>query len=219
MTINQMITMVLLVAAAAAAIAHFVFHRREDGRAVALKPLPLVLLLIAVIIVPQPVAPFYKAAVLLGLLLSLLAEALLLAKSPVVVSLTLGALAQFVYFAGTAGQTTFRLSTLWGLLLVLLAAAGLYRVWHRARLEREPVIALVAGLTLFAWAALGFLRQTESVPSMLALAGAALFALAISALGWATYRRDFRFSYETTWGLYLVAQLLVALSTRGDFGF
>lgn len=180
------------------------------------QPLIVALIVAIALIVPAPVSVFYKAAVMLGLLLSLLGSAArLLPGMPLAVSKAHLLMAALLYMTAFAELHPFKLPTPW-LLLLLLYAGGM--AWLLASKVAELQITfLVYGviLLLMSWQALEAFVVVGQLWTGLLFIGALCLVIADSIQALDRYYRSLPAARLLAPAVLLLGQLLLALSIWG----
>lgn len=179
-------------------------------------PLTLVLIFLIALIVPTPVSIYYKAAILLGLILVLLGSSVyLLAGAPPVVNKAHWLIAFLLFMTAFAALHPLKLPTPWLLLLLLYTGAIAWRLWPRlAELQISIAIYGVA-LLLMTWQALEVLVTGESGWSLLPFVGALLLVVADSLEAVDHFDRPLPATKTLIPAFLLLGQLLLALSIWG----
>ena len=221
--------MLLLLLAALATAGRFLWdeYRGADGATYRyFFPLTIALFVVIAILAPTPVSVYYKAAVLLGLLLTFLGSILgLLPGTPVAVQKAHWLLAVVLFTTAFAALHPAKWPTPW-LLLLLLYGGGI--AWFIApRLAELQITILVYGtlLLLMSWQALEALVVVGQGWVLLLFVGALLLVIADSLQALHHFYRALPMTKMVTPALLLLGQLLLALSIwgpqlgRGFIGF
>ncbi|MEZ4734859.1 MAG: lysoplasmalogenase family protein [Caldilineaceae bacterium] len=181
-----------------------------------LQPLTIAIIGLIALIVPVPISLYYKAAVLLGLLLTLLGSAFrLLPGMPLVVNKAYWLLAAAVFMTAFAALHPVKLPTPW-LLLLLLYAGGI--AWLLApRVAELQVSLLVYGfvLLLMTWQSLEVLVVVGQWWALLPFLGALCLVIADSIQGLDRFYRALPATRLLMPAFLLLGQLLLALSIWG----
>jgi uncharacterized membrane protein YhhN len=190
--------------------------RASGGRMMPMRPLATLLIMLIAILAPAPVSPFFKGAIVLGLALSLVADAfLLMASTPLIVGVALNLIVYLLYCVAFASRTVLQWPTLW-LLLLLLYAAFWYRLLAPSLREiKGDVIAYMVILFLMSWQALEMGLQAGGWWAYVALLGALLLVLADSLRGLIQFRGPVKGGAPVALSVYFVAQWLIAVSVWG----
>lgn len=179
-------------------------------------PLTLVIIILIALIAPAPVSVYYKAAMLLGLLIALLGQALtLLPGTPPVVQKAHWLLAVILFTTALAALHPAKWPTPW-LLLLLLYGGGV--AWLIApRLAELQISLLVYGilLLLMSWQALEALVVANQLWVLLPFAGAFFLLIADSLEALHRFYRTLPATKMLTPAFFLLGQLLLALSVWG----
>lgn len=181
-----------------------------------LLPLTSAIILLIALIVPVPISIYYKAAILLGLLLTLVGNAFcLLPGTPLVVQKAHVLFAIILYMTAFAALHPGKWPTPW-LLLLLLYAGGM--AWLLApRLAELQISILVYGviLLLMTWQALEVLVVVGQLWALLPLLGALCLVSADSLQAVDRFYRALPFNQVLMPAFLLLGQLLLALSIWG----
>ena len=179
-----------------------------------LKPLTTSLIVVLALALPNPVSTFYGAAIVLGLLFSLMGDVFLMLPSDrFVAGLTSFLLAHLCYIAafssaaGSLSVVAVALLLAWGGLLLWL-------LWPELGKLRAPVTLYSAVLLVMAWTAIGQSSNGQPGRAALAAGGALLFVASDSALALDRFVRKDRRLQLLVLSTYFAAQLLIALSVR-----
>lgn len=191
-------------------------------RTMPLRPVATLLIMLIAIVAPMPVSPFFKAAIILGLALSLVADAILVtASSPPIIGVAISLIVYLLYWAAFASQTAWQWPTPWLLLLLIYAVLWYFQVAPYLREVKGDVIAYMIFLFFMCWQALELSLQTRDIWAVAALVGALLLALTDSLRGLAHFRDPakgglIKNSAPLALSTYIVAQWLLAISLWGD---
>jgi uncharacterized membrane protein YhhN len=216
--IHFYVTLLLLVGALVTAFLYlWDEYIGADSRARAyFLPLTMAIIVLIAIITPTPISVYYKAAILLGLLLALLGNAFgLLPGTPPVVNKAHWLIAVALFTTAFAALHPSKLPTPW-LLLLLLYGGGV--AWLIAsRLAELQVSMLVYGvlLLLMSWQALEALVTVDQAWGLLPFLGALLFVLADSLQALHHFYRALPAAKTLVPAFLLLGQLLLALSIWG----
>jgi len=177
------------------------------------KPLTTLLILGLALVSSPPPTPFYRWAVVLGLLLSTAGDIFLMLPDDRFLqglgSFLMGHLAYIAAF--TVGRNAFpRLLLLLPWVLYGLLIFSLLRAYF-GRMLLPATVYLVIILAM-AWSALSAWATQPFTGTLLALAGAVLFVVSDSALAWRRFRHKFRGADVVVMATYYAAQWLIALS-------
>ncbi|HXF63164.1 MAG TPA: lysoplasmalogenase family protein [Caldilineaceae bacterium] len=156
--------------------------------------LAMALILLVALLAPQPVGLFYKAAILLGLIIATLATALLLSRFlPDYAAHAHFLLVYLFYFAAFASRTRFPLPSLAVLLVIVGWAIAYFQFTPVLRDEWGAATAYAVALGISAWQALELVvLQPGALWSWLALAGMALIVAVHSVQAVDRFRRPFQ---------------------------
>lgn len=171
------------------------------------------------LIAPEPVSAFYKGAILLGLLITLVATGLLFSRFlPDYAAHAHLLWVYLIYFAGFTAHTRLQIPVLW-VLLVVAAAAILY--WQLSRYLAEAWGAAMAYgliLALAVWQALELVAQNGAAPwAWAALAGIILAITAHTLQAIQRYRHPLT-HLPVAQIAFLLAQTAMAWSVWGRLG-
>jgi uncharacterized membrane protein YhhN len=177
------------------------------------RPLATLLIFVIALLAPMPVTPFYKAAILLGLIISLAIDLLYLqAGTPLIVGVAAVLHVYLLNFLAFASQTTLQIPTLWALLLLVYAAVIARYLYPHLREQKIGVAIYTAILMLMTWQALELWAQTATIWAILAVAGALLFIVADTVRALATFRQPLAYGETIAITAYFLAEWLIALS-------
>lgn len=180
-------------------------------------PLTLVLITIVALLAPIPVAPLYKAGIVLGLLLALLAEVMrTLPGTPPAVSQAFLLLTYFVYLLAFAGPVVGGWPSPWGLLIPLYGGLLFWQLDRRQLAELQgSIIGIGVLLGLVTWQALELWTQTLARWAGFGLLGVLLIVIANSVLAWIMFRKPWRYGHSVALVAYYLGQLVLAWSVWG----
>ena len=180
------------------------------------QPLIVVLILLIALLVPTPVSVFYKAAIMLGLILSLLGSAVrLLPGTPLAVNKAHLLLATLLYMTAFAELHSVKLPTPW-LLLLLLYAGGIAWLLANKVAELQITLLIYGGiLLLMSWQALEAFVVVGQLWTGLLLLGALCLVIADSIQALDRFYRALPAARLLTPAVLLLGQLLLALSIWG----
>jgi uncharacterized membrane protein YhhN len=177
------------------------------------KPLTTALILLIALTAPGKGAPFYRPAIVAGLLLSLAGDVFLMLPSDrFVQGLVSFLLAHLCYIAAFTSKTGARSSALLALPCALYAALMFWILLPHVGALRWPVIVYGVALCAMAWRAGELWRRGRGRRELSAFAGAALFVISDSALAYNRFVSEFGSSRAVVLGTYFAAQWLIARS-------
>lgn len=179
-------------------------------------PLTMALILLIALIVPTPVSSFYKAALALGLILSLLGSALsLLPGMPMVVNKAHLLIVLILYMTAFAALHALKWPTPW--VLVLLAGAGLVGWLVAPKLAELRISVALYGVILFLmiWQALEVMVVIRQPWTWFLFSGAFCLALADIFQVIDRFYQQLTITNLLVFGFLLFGQLLLALSIWG----
>lgn len=187
-----------------------------------LRPLVTLLILVIAILAPAPVSLFFKATIILGLALSLVADAFLAtASTPPIIGTAINLVVYLLYFWAFASQTVFELPTPWLLLLLVYVVFWYRLVAPYLREIRVDIWAYMFIVCLMSWQALELAVQIRDLWALAALVAAILLAVADSLRGLVQLRGPAK--GDALWGspliilgAYILAQWLVAVAVWGS---
>lgn len=188
----------------------------EAGPIVALRPLCTLAVAIVAMMAPMPVSLFFKGAIVLGLLLSLVADGLLAIEStPPVIGAGIYLVVYFLYLLAFSSQTVWQIPTVWVLPLILYAGWWWLRLAPSFREVRGAVLAYTVMLGLMVWQALELAVQRGEPWAFVALAAALIFGLADSMRGIVLLRGPINGGDAIALSAYFLGQWLIAFSLWG----
>ena len=178
------------------------------------KPLTVVLIILIALQAKHPTSPFYKQAIIAGLIFSLAGDIfLMLPEDRFIPGLTSFLCAHVFYIAAFAYESGGALS-FWTLVPFLIYGGLMLRVlWPHLGKMKPAVLIYVAVILAMGWTAAGRRLLTEQSGSLLAFLGAILFIASDSVLALDKFRRPFRSAQLLILLTYFAAQWLIALST------
>lgn len=178
------------------------------------KPLTTSLIILLALSAPPPATPFYKIAILLGLLFSLGGDIFLMLPSDRFIAGLASFLVAHLWYIGAFSLNTPALLTSWGLLPLLLYGAAMFALLlpHVPGKMKLPVSLYMVVILSMVWRAVEQLAQVGGTAAALALTGAVLFAISDSLLALNRFRQPFRLARLLVLGSYFLAQWLIALS-------
>lgn len=180
-----------------------------------LKPLTTVLIVGVAVFGAPSLGERYAAAIVLGLLSSLVGDVWLMLDDRFVQGLTSFLLAHVAYLVAFSDGVPLGTAPL---ALVSYAAAALALVallWPRLGALRVPVLVYVVVLVAMAWQATARAIVLASPASIAAAVGAALFVISDATLALRRFRAPFRSAQAITLSTYFLAQWLIAGSAGG----
>lgn len=178
------------------------------------KPLTVVLIILIASQSKHATTPFYRQAIIAGLILSLVGDIFLMLPQdrfiPGLVSFLFAHVFYIVAFTRESGGAL----SFWTLVPFLLYGCLMLRVlWPNLGKLKLPVLIYMAVILAMGWTAAGRRLLTEQGGSLLAFLGAILFIASDSALALDKFRRPFRSAQLLILSTYFTAQWLIALST------
>ncbi len=178
------------------------------------KPLTILLVLLLALQAPDGASPFYRGAIVVGLLFSLAGDVwLMLPSDRFGAGLGSFLVAHLCYVAAFGSAIGFSGSP-WSLVLIVLAAAALHRFLSPALgALRIPVLVYMTAIAAMIWLSVERARALEEVGALIACAGALLFVTSDALLAVNRFRAPLPASPVLVLGTYFTAQWLIALST------
>lgn len=178
------------------------------------KPLTVLLITLLALQAKYPVSNFYRRAIVIGLLFSLLGDIfLMLPRDRFLYGLVSFAVAHIFYIAAFAHESGWAISV-WSAIPLLLYGALMLKVLskHLGKL-RVPVIIYMLVILMMGCLAVSRWIVTAEAGSALAASGALFFIASDSLLAVDRFKGNLRHSHVLILGTYFIAQWLIALST------
>ena len=179
------------------------------------KPLTVVLIILLALQEKHPVSPFYRRAIILGLVFSLAGDIfLMLPRDRFVQGLISFLIAHLFYIAAFAHESVWALS-FWSAIPLLIYGVLMYGMLspHLGSL-RLPVMVYMLVILLMGCVALGRWMMTGQEGSGVAAMGALFFIASDSLLAVDRFKsKNIRSSQLLILSTYFIAQWLIALST------
>jgi uncharacterized membrane protein YhhN len=178
-----------------------------------LKPLTMVLIIVVAMLSAAPIATFYKAAIIFGLILALIGDIfLMLPGRNIVLGMMTFVWTHILYLYAFGSVTAWRIPSIWGVLLLVYGYV-MYRLLNPYLRELQIPVYIYGGvMLLMVWQALEMFVQVGEWWALSALLGSLFFMASDSALAINEFRKPFRHSPAVVLGLYYLGQLLIALS-------
>lgn len=177
------------------------------------KPLTVVLIILIALQSKHATSPFYRQAIIAGLIFSLAGDIFLMLPDRFIPGLVSFLFAHVFYIAAFTYESGGALS-FWTLIPFLLYGCLMLRVlWPHLGKLKLPVLIYMAAILAMGWTAAGRRLLTEQRGSLLAFLGAILFIASDSALALDKFRGRFRSAQLLILSTYFTAQWLIALST------
>jgi uncharacterized membrane protein YhhN len=178
------------------------------------KPLTMVFIILIALQTKHAVSPFYKYAILCGLLFSLAGDIfLMLPTDKFIAGLVSFLLAHLCYIAAFTFEGAYALNFLYAIPLLVYGAVMLRVLWPGLASMKAPVMIYMLVIIAMAWQALNRWAATGEQGSALAFAGAMLFVASDSLLAVNRFRKRIRGAQVYIMSTYFMAQWLIALST------
>ncbi len=179
------------------------------------KPLTTVLILLLALLLPDPVAPGYRALIALGILFSLGGDVfLMLPRDAFVWGLASFLIAHLFYIAAYIARAGVQLNWLLLAPFVLYGAALLYLLLPHAGAVRIPVILYAVVLMAMGWQATALWWALRDTAALLAMVGALLFIASDSILALDKFRAPIPQRDLLIMSTYYGALLLIAWSVH-----
>src|SRR5215213_574528 len=177
------------------------------------KPLAVVLIILIALQSKHLTSPFYKQAIIAGLIFSLAGDIFLMLPDRFIPGLGSCLCAHVFYIAACTYEGGGALS-FWTLIPFLIYGGLMLRVlWRRLGKMKPAVLVYVAAILAMGWTAAGRRLLTVQEGSLLAFLGAILFIASDSALALDKFRKPFRSAQLLILTTYFASQWLIALST------
>jgi uncharacterized membrane protein YhhN len=178
------------------------------------KPLTIVFIILIALEHKHPVFSFYKYAIILGLLFSLVGDIfLMLPKDSFIQGLLSFFVAHLFYVAAFTYQSGLSLSFLSMAPFVLYGGLMLRLLWPHLGKMRLPVLAYMMVILLMGWTATGRWIWSGQGGSIIAMLGALFFIASDSLLALDKFKGHFKSAQFLILTTYFAAQWLIALST------
>jgi uncharacterized membrane protein YhhN len=178
------------------------------------KPLTIVFIILIAFQAKHPTTPFYRQAVIAGLLFSLVGDVFLMLPADRFVQGLVSFLAAHVFYIAAFAYESERALSFWSLVPFLLYGLMMLRVlWPYLGKMRLPVLIYMLVILLMGWTAAGRRLLTDQEGSLLAFLGAILFIISDSLLAVDKFKGRFRSAHLLILSTYFAAQWLIALST------
>jgi len=177
------------------------------------KPLAVVLIILIALQSKHLTSPFYKQAIIAGLIFSLAGDIFLMLPDRFIPGLVSFLCAHVFYIAAFTYESGGALS-FWTLIPFLIYGGLMLRVlWRRLGKMKPAVLVYVAAILAMGWTAAGRRLLTVQEGSLLAFLGAILFIASDSTLALDKFRKPFRSAQLLILTTYFASQWLIALST------
>jgi uncharacterized membrane protein YhhN len=177
------------------------------------KPLTTSLIIVLAWQIEPVASERYSALILGGLLFSLAGDIfLMLPADRFVAGLVSFLVAHILYTAAFVSRSDFQFDWLALVIYAVYGAAMLALLWRGLGNLRLPVLVYMTVILVMGWQAMALWRDSPSLPTLCAAAGAALFVISDSALAYDRFRRPLPARPITVLGTYYLAQTLIALS-------
>lgn len=178
------------------------------------KPLTVVLIILIALQAKHPTTPFYRQAIIAGLIFSLAGDIFLMLPEDRFIPGLVSFLFAHVFYVAAFTYESGRALSFWTLIPFLLYGGLMLRVlWPHLGKLKLPVLIYMAVILAMGWTAADRRLLTEQSGSLLAFLGAVLFIASDSALALDKFRGRFRSAQLLILSTYFTAQWLIALST------
>jgi uncharacterized membrane protein YhhN len=179
------------------------------------KPLTVIFIILVALQPNQPTSSFYRYAILAGLLFSLAGDVFLMLPRDrfFIQGLISFLIAHLFYIAAFVFESKRALSLRSVIPFLIYGCLMLRVLWPHLGKMRVPVLFYMLALLMMGWAATGRWIITEQPGSLLAMLGALFFIASDSLLALDKFKGRFRSAQLLTFGTYVIAQWLIALST------
>ena len=177
------------------------------------KPLTVVFIILIALQAKHPTSPFYRRAIIAGLLFSLAGDIFLMLPDRFIQGLASFLAAHVFYIAAFTRESGGALSFSTLIPFLIYGGMMLRVLWPHLGKMKLPVMIYVAAILMMGWTAAGRRLLTEQEGSLLAFLGAILFIASDSVLALDKFRGRFRSAQLLILVTYFTAQWLIALST------
>lgn len=178
------------------------------------KPLTLVFIISIALFQKNPVSPFYRQAIIAGLIFSLAGDIFLMLPEDRFIPGLISFLCAHVFYIAAFIVESDRALSFWTLIpFVIYGYLVMRLVWPHLGKMRMAVLLYLLVILSMGWAAAGRRLLTEQEGSLLAFAGAILFIWSDSLLAVDKFKGRFRSAQLLILTTYFTAQWLIALST------
>ena len=209
----MLVAVLSILAFASAVLAVLSAYQKRRLTHYVFKPLAVVLIILIALRGTHPTTPFYRQAVIAGLIFSLAGDIFLMLPDRFVQGLVCFLCAHIFYIAAFVRESGGALS-FWTFVPFLIYGGLMLRVlWPHLGKMKPAVLMYVAAILAMGWAAAGRRLLTGQEGSLLAFLGAILFIASDSVLALDKFRRPFRSAQLLILLTYFAGQWLIALST------
>lgn len=178
------------------------------------KPLTLILIISIALISKNPVSPFYRQAIIAGLIFSLAGDIFLMLPEDRFIPGLVSFLCAHVFYIVAFTRESERALSFWPLIPFLIYGVLMLRLlWPHLGKMRVPVVIYMLAILSMGWTAAGRRLLTAQEGSLLAFSGAILFIWSDSLLAVDKFKGRFRSAQLLILSTYFTAQWLIALST------
>jgi uncharacterized membrane protein YhhN len=214
---HQIFGLALSIAALVFGILHVRAEFREQTDKVAIyRPLTMIVILVIALIAPSPVSAFYKGAIILALVLSIVSDLLMMIPgTPLVIGMVGFTAVSSLFFLAFGSVTALRIPTPWVILLLLYGALLIWRLWPNLGELRGPTTVFMGVLGLAVWQAMELSVQIGQPWALFALVGSVSLVIASSVLGLDYFLPLFRGKLVLFFSAYYIGQWLIAASIWG----
>jgi len=184
------------------------------------QPIIMALILLIALITPEPVGTYYKAAIMLGVILQMVGSAIaLLPGVPLVVNKAFTLIALLVYMNAFGALHTLQWPTPWALLLLAYAGGIGWLLWKRVADLQISLAIYGAILLLMSWQALEVVVVADQLWAWLLFLGALYLVISDSLQALDRFYRPIPAANLLIPMVLLLGQLLLVLSIWGpNFG-
>ncbi|HEY0375362.1 MAG TPA: lysoplasmalogenase [Pyrinomonadaceae bacterium] len=210
----MLIAVLSILAFASAVLAILSAYQKRRLTHYLFKPLTVVLIVLIALQSKHPASPFYRQAIIAGLVFSLAGDIFLMLPGDRFVPGLVSFLFAHVFYVAAFTYESGGALSFWTLVPFLLYGCLMLRVlWPHLGKMKLPVLIYMAAILAMGWTAAGRRLLTEQRGSLLAFLGALLFIASDSALALDKFRGRFRSAQLLILSTYFAAQWLIALST------
>ena len=178
------------------------------------KPLTIVLIILIALQSKNPTSPYYKQAIIAGLVFSLVGDIFLMLPGDRFIPGLVAFLAAHIFYIAAFMYESGRALSTWELIPFLIYGTLMLRLlWAHLKQMRGPVILYMTAILMMGWVAASRWLLTGQAGSRQAFVGAILFIASDSVFALERFRGRFRSAQLLILSTYFAAQWLIALST------
>lgn len=221
MTLNQYITITCIILALIFGGIHiWAEHEEQQKRIYQFKPFALLMILLVAIIAVPPVTSFYKATIILALILSSIgALALMLPGNTTIIGLGHSLIVHLLYIVAFFSQVSlFNLPSPWSIFYIVLGILSYRFLISSLKELKIPASIYMVIILIMAWRAFEMWIATDTLWALSAAVAACLLLISDIVLTFNHSIKSIPGSQGIVLGTYYFAQLLIALSIRVDLG-